>query len=385
MNFALFYHSVRSDWNHGNAHFLRGIVRALQSRGHQVVVYEPEDGWSWSELRKQQGDAALACFEARFPDIRWRPYRPGSLDLDVLLDGVDVAIVHEWNEPELIAALGRYRARHPGLRLLFHDTHHRMVSEPAAMQRLDLGNYDGVLAFGAVLAEAYRKAGWGRSAFTWHEAADVSTFFPRQADAVDDVVWIGNWGDGEREQELADYLIEPVRRTGASLAVHGVRYPDTALQALAEVGGAYRGWIPGPEVAAAFARARVTIHVPRRWYRERLAGIPTIRVFEALACGIPLVSAPWDDTESLFAPGVEFLLARDPDHMVAHLRRLLLDADERRALSQSGLRRILTRHTCLHRVLELERILSGLQAGHARPRRAERTGPGASVRLLGPT
>lgn len=363
MNFALFYHSVRSDWNHGNAHFLRGVVRALQSRHHQVVVYEPEDGWSVTELRRDQGPQALARFGAEFPDIRWQTYRREALDLDALLDGVDVAIVHEWNDPALIAALGRFRARRGGLRLLFHDTHHRMVSEPDAMAQLELDGYDGVLAFGAVLADAYRRAGWGGSVFTWHEAADVSTFHPRgprEAEPVDDVVWVGNWGDGERERELHDYLVDPVRRLGAALGVFGVRYPRSALAALAAVGAEYRGWIPGPQVAAAFARARVTVHVPRRWYRQQLVGIPTIRVFEALACGIPLVSAPWDDVEGLFAPGVEFLMARNPEQMVEHLRRLLGDQDERREIAHNGLRRVLTRHTCLHRVLELERILQRL-------------------------
>jgi spore maturation protein CgeB len=367
MNFALFYHSVRSDWNHGNAHFLRGIVRALQSRHHQVTVYEPEDGWSWTELCKDQGRQALASFTARFPDIRWRTYAAGSLDLEAMLERVDAVIVHEWNDPGLISALGRYRARHGGLRLLFHDTHHRMVSEVSAMRRLDLDGYDGVLAFGAVLADAYRRSGWGRRAFVWHEAADVSTFFPRRAAVVDDVIWIGNWGDGERERELFDYLVEPVRQTGVRLRVHGVRYPASALQALRDINADYRGWIPGPEVSKAYARARVTVHIPRRWYRERLTGIPTIRVFEALACGIPLISAPWQDVEGLFAPGTEFLMARDPGDMTQHLRRLLLDADERREIARNGLRRILTRHTCLHRVLELERILKGLHVAPKQP------------------
>ena len=55
-------------------------------------------------------------------------------------------------------------------------------------------------------------------------------------------------------------------------------------------------------------RHRVTVHVPRRPYAQALPGIPTIRVFEALACGIPLVSAPWDDVEGLFRPGEDFLI-----------------------------------------------------------------------------
>ena len=74
-----------------------------------------------------------------------------------------------------------------------------------------------------------------------------------------------------------------------------------------------------PEV---FARFRVTVHVPRRPYVEALPGIPTIRVFEALACGIPLVCAPWDDAEGLFTPGRRLPgRARRRQRCSSHLRR----------------------------------------------------------------
>ena len=52
MKFVLFYHSLVSDWNHGNAHFLRGVVRELKLQGNSVAVYEPENGWSLRNLRK---------------------------------------------------------------------------------------------------------------------------------------------------------------------------------------------------------------------------------------------------------------------------------------------------------------------------------------------
>jgi spore maturation protein CgeB len=368
VNFALFYHSVRSDWNHGNAHFLRGMVRALQARGHRVTVFEPADGWSREQLVKDQGPDALAEFAARFPDIRWRTYLPRRLDLEAALEGVQVVIAHEWTEPGVVAALGRYRRRHTGLRLLFHDTHHRMVSDVDAMAGMDLDGYDGVLAFGAVLADAYRRAGWGRDVHTWHEAADVTTFFPRSARVTQDVVWVGNWGDGEREQELMDYLVEPVRRVGARLAVHGVRYPETALAALRAVGADYRGWVPGHRVPDVFARARLTVHVPRRWYRDRLVGIPTIRMFEALACGIPLVAAPWHDVEGLFVAGEDYLLAENPRWMTKHLRRLLADPEERAWLGRRGLARILGHHTCVHRAAELLQILAHMDVAEPKER-----------------
>jgi spore maturation protein CgeB len=69
--------------------------------------------------------------------------------------------------------------------------------------------------------------------------------------------------------------------------MHGVRYPEEALRALADHGARYRGWLPNARAPEVFARHLATVHVPRRFYVTMLPGIPTIRVFEALACGIP--------------------------------------------------------------------------------------------------
>ena len=109
-----------------------------------------------------------------------------------------------------------------------------------------------------------------------------------------------------------------------------------------------------------FARHRVTVHVPRRPYVEALPGIPTIRPFEALACGIPLVSAPWEDAEGLFRPGRDFLVARHGAQMRGHLREILRDAELAAALRASGLETIRARHTCAHRVDELLAICGSL-------------------------
>ena len=78
----------------------------------------------------------------------------------------------------------------------------------------------------------------------------------------------------------------------------GVRYPDHVLDLLRNAGICYGGWLPNYRVPEVFARFKFTIHVPRRPYRDLLPGIPTIRPFEALACGIPLVCSPWRDTEA---------------------------------------------------------------------------------------
>jgi spore maturation protein CgeB len=90
-------------------------------------------------------------------------------------------------------------------------------------------------------------------------------------------------------------------------------------------------------------------------------------VFEALACGIPLVSAPWRDEEELFRPGQDFLTARDTAEMTRQLIAIRHDQDLAQGLVASGLHRIRERHTCAHRVDELLAILTTLAA----PRRAE--------------
>ena len=200
-------------------------------------------------------------------------------------------IVHEWTDPALVGRVGAHHARHPGrYRLLFHDTHHRAVTQPEALAAFDLSAYDGVLAFGACLRDLYLARRWARRAWIWHEAADTALFQPRAEPAEGDLVWIGNWGDDERSAELHEFLIEPVRALGLRARVYGVRYPEAARRALADAGIEYAGWLPNFDVPSVFARFRVTVHVPRRPYVEALPGIPTIRPFEALACGIPLVS-----------------------------------------------------------------------------------------------
>ena len=362
MRVVMFYHSLVSDWNHGNAHFLRGVATELQARGHQVDIYEPEDAWSVRSLVEEHGVEPIARFHLAYPTLHSTRYDLDTLDLDVVLDGAGLVLVHEWSDHGLVRRLGEHRARSNSYRLLFHDTHHRAVTERESMASYDLRHYDGVLAYGRVLRDLYLSEGWTQHAWTWHEAADTRLFHPiAGVEGEGDLVWIGNWGDEERTAELHEFLLGPVKSLGLRARVYGVRYPRHAKEALADAGIEYGGWLPNFEVPQTFARYRVTVHVPRRPYTQALPGIPTIRPFEALACGIPLVSSPWNDVEGLFSPGVDFLVARDGNEMRDHLRLLLSDPDFARSLAAHGLRTILERHTCAHRVNELLGIYAELK------------------------
>lgn len=366
MRIVLFCHTLLSDWNHGNAHFLRGIATELLARGHELSIYEPSESWSCQSLLADHGPAALEGFASAYPELSSTRYEADSLDLTEALSGAEVVVVHEWNDPALVRRIGEWRTAHPDCRLLFHDTHHRAATAPDQMGAYDLSAYDGVLAFGETIRRIYLRNGWARRVWVWHEAADTRVFRPvPEVDKEGDLVWIGNWGDDERTAELHEFLLEPVRRLGLRGRVYGVRYPEEARQALAAAGIEYGGWLPNYRAPEVFARYRVTVHVPRRPYATALPGIPTIRVFEALACGIPLVSAPWQDTEHLFTPGADYLVARNRQEMQQQLRRLLDDPEAARRLAARGRETVLARHTCAHRVDELEKICQELGVRNA--------------------
>lgn len=361
MKIVLFYHSLVSDWNHGNAHFLRGIVAELLHRGHEVRVFEPRGGWSVENLKAQYGEEPIHEFERVFPELKSTFYSPEALDLDRELQEASLVIVHEWNESEIVSKIGSHRKSNPGYKLLFHDTHHRSLSEPEKMAMFDLSGYDGVLAYGEVIKDIYLKKGWIQKAWIWHEAADVRVFHPIEGvEKTGDLVWIGNWGDEERTRELYEYLLNPVSELRINARVHGVRYPESAVRNLEEAGIEFKDWLPNYMVPQVFAQFRVTVHVPRRPYVEVLKGIPTIRPFEALACGIPLVSSPWEDTEGLFTIGEDFLMAHSGEEMKNHINEILHDRSLAESLSRHGRLTILKRHTCSHRVDELLKIYKQL-------------------------
>ena len=367
MRIVYFTHSLASCWNHGNAHFLRGVLRDLIARGHDLRVLEPEGAWSLRNLLADHGEAGLDAYRSAYPELSSRTM-PKGFDVEAACDGADLVIVHEWNDPALVAAVGAARKRGGRFTLLFHDTHHRAVSDPQAINAFDLSGYDGVLAFGETLAAVYRRWGWEGRVFVWHEAADIRLFHPpAEEEPREGAVWIGNWGDGERTEELERFLFAPAGDAGLPLEIYGVRYPKDALATLKRYGIAYKGWLPNARAPEIFARRRVTVHVPRRFYVDMLPGIPTIRVFEALACGIPLVSAPWSDAEGLFRPGRDFLFARDGAEMAAQLRAVDQDEGLRAELVRNGLETIRVRHTCAHRVDELLSIVGGLRGDQEEP------------------
>lgn len=366
LRFAFFAHSWISDWNHGNAHFLRGLVQELMRMGHPVRCYEERGSWSVSSLMSNEGllaQEAMRQFWSAFPqlDVRFYSVDEGLRSfLAEELRGTHMVVLHEWNRPELVNTVLSLK-RTLGFRVLFHDTHHRAYSSPGDILQFRLHLCDGVLAFGEAIRRIYHEGFGVEKVWTFHEAADTANFHPQSAPKSSDVVWVGNWGDEERSRELQEFLIGPAAALpSARFVVHGVRYPEVARDQLRTAGIEFRGYLPNLSAPRAYAESRVALHVPRRQYTNGLSGIPTIRVFEAMACGIPLLCSPWSDHEGLFRPGDDYIVAEDGRSIAGLLQFLLRDDQARQQIAANGLETIMSRHTCAHRAEQLLAICEEL-------------------------
>lgn len=364
LNIHYFAHSWVSDWNHGNAHFLRGLARALKRMGHDVKCYEPLGSWSLSNLVENEGERAIVAideFRREYPELNVQFYKPDASFTDFALSslrGADVVIIHEWNEPAVVNAILALK-KVLKFKVLLHDTHHRAYTNAGEILRLRLDLFDGVLAFGEAIRRIYADGFGIERTWTFHEAADTEVFRPVEAEKTTDLVWVGNWGDEERTRELEEFLIRPaMQMAGVKVVVHGVRYPEDGRRRLKNAGIEFRGYLPNLEAPTVYAHSKLALHVPRRQYANGLSGIPTIRVFEALACGAPLVCSPWTDSEGLFRPGEDYVTAEDGRAMRHEIERLLEDEGARRQMGENGLATVRSRHTCAHRAAELVEICS---------------------------
>jgi spore maturation protein CgeB len=338
LKFVVISHSLLADPTGGNAYFLRGVITELESRGHDAEALE------------LPGTSRVAI---------------ATLDLDATLGEADIVLVDGCDDPSLVARIGAHGAAHGGYRLYFRDIG-RARTAPEAIDRLDLAGYDGVLANGEAVRQAYLERGWSARAWTWHEAADTRVFRPRpETGPQANLVWIGDWEGGERSGMLRSFLLRPARTARLHGHVYGAGYPLSARLRIRLSGLHFRDSSADREVPELFARHRLTVHLPRPAEAEALPGVPTSYPFQALACGIPLISAPWEDGEGLFRPEEDYLLARDCAEMREAMQAIVEFPEFAAQLRESGLETIRARHTCAHRVDELLAVDAEVCGGSA--------------------
>ncbi|MBN8864053.1 MAG: glycosyltransferase [Sphingobacteriales bacterium] len=362
MKIAYFCHSVISDWTNENAHFFRGIARALSQMGHEVRFYESINNWSLTKLLRHEGATAIDEFRSYYPDLQLVRYRAGQPDLSSIVQETDLVIVHDWNDPELLVRLSLLR-RQFAFRLMFQDTCHRPLASAGTPAPYDLSGVAGILVFSSVLKSVYRRH-WPRiPVLVWHPAADTSVFKPVKAAGYEgEMVWIGNWGSGERGQELFHWLAEPVAKLGIKATVYGTCFSDSAKRGLAQAGISYGGWVPDFSVPEIFARFLFTVYVPPHTSRNQSETGPGIQPFKAMACGIPLITTDWHDDDSLFTAGYDYLKVRSREELMGYMQRLRKDTALRQMLAGNALSTINKRHTCRHRAVQLIKWVGTLSA-----------------------
>jgi spore maturation protein CgeB len=358
MKIVFFGRSLHAD-SGDEIHFLRGIAGELSARGSEVVFYETRPGPSGEQAGNAKRD-----LRKLYPELRVERCDPG-FDPEQAVERASLVIVHELTEPGVASALGKLRLKSRGWELFFHDTHRAGVTDKGA-DWPDLTGYDAVLACAEALRERYVMAGWARRAFTWHEAADVRIWTPERGpgsglpmQALADVVWEEPGTDGTIPELWHEFLLRPLAALRLGASAFGARHSSAAILELKRAGVDYLGALPNHRLPEVFRRHRVALHVPSLRTRD-LPGMPSLRFFEALAVGVPLVSAPFRDAEELFRRG-DYVSVANTEQMKRALRDLICNPALRDAIATRGRETILARHTCAHRADELLSILGRFQ------------------------
>ena len=361
--------TITSSWGNGHATTFRGLVRELAARGHDVLFLERDRPW-YAENR----DLPVP------PYGRTRLYR-SLRDLQSRFGSAvrqaDLVIVGSF-VPEGIA-VGEWVTAQAGGATAFYD-----IDTPVTLARLASGEVDYIsarlvprygmyLSFtgGPTLAHIERKYG-ARVARALYCSCDPLEYRPEpRATRRWDLGFLGTYTP-DRQPVLDTLLLEPARRrSGRSFAVAGPQYPDT----IEWPGNVERIEHLSPDKHRAFYSAqRYTLNVTRA-DMVRAGWSPSVRLFEAAACGVPIVSDVWEGLDSVFAIGREVLVARTPEDVLEIVEEL--PEAERAAIGRRARTRVLAAHTAAHRAAELEAYARELIGSVPRGRSAGRVARGA--------
>lgn len=359
--------SITSSWGNGHATTYRGLCRALARRGHRIVFYEWDAPW-YSGGHRDLPPAACDCADIRlYKD--WSAIRAGLRrelrDADAVLlgsyfrHGVEAAdfLADAFSGPRFF-----YDIDTPVTVKAYRD------QGAAEYLRADqVGLFDVYFSFtgGPVLRELERCYGSPR-ARPLYCAVDPSRHRRRRprTDFTCALGYMGTYAP-DRQPTVEALLNEPARRRPErDFIVAGPMYPD-GIDWPANVGR--YDHLPPAEHPAFYSSNRLTLNVTRAEMR-RWGWAPSVRIFEAAACGAAIVSDRWDGIEAFLTPGRSVLLPESPDDVVGYLD---LADREVRAIGRAARERVLAEHTNAARAAQFE---SEIQRAFRRSPRASTSG-----------
>jgi spore maturation protein CgeB len=349
--------SLGSSWGNGHATTYRALLAAFAARGHAVTCLERAVPWYAGAHRDlpDPGFCRLAFYDDLADLARWRDTVAAA---DAVIVGSYVpegVAVGAWVQ-RTVRTMGRGT-------VAFYD-----IDTPVTLAKLAAGDteylapelipgYDLYLSFagGPTLDRLERDYG-APAARPLYCSVDPEAYRPLALAPRWDLSYLGTYSP-DRQPTLERLLVAAARAApDLHFVVAGPQYPD----AIAWPANVERiEHVPPAEHPAFYGASRFTLNVTRA---DMIAAgwSPSVRLFEAAACGTPLVSDAWEGLDTVFAPGREILVAADADDVLAALRAPEAAA---RAIAAAARARVLAAHTAAHRAAELERHLAEARAG----------------------
>jgi spore maturation protein CgeB len=351
MRFVIFGLTVSSSWGNGHATLWRGLWRALARRGHHVVFFERDVPYYAGARDLVELPGGELVLYADWESVRARAQRE--------LADADVAMVTSYC-PDGIAATGLVMdAASCGVRV-FYD-----LDTPVTLENVQAGrsvpylgerglrDFDLVLSYtGGRALDDLRTLLGAREVHTLYGHVDpqVHCRVPPREHYRSTLSYLGTYA-ADRQAALQDLFIEPARlRPELTFLIGGAQYPadfpwtDNIR---------FVRHMPPAEHPAFFSSSRLTLSVTRKAMAEN-GHCPSGRLFEAAACGTPVLSDWFEGLDAFFVPGREILVARGTQDA---LDALDLDDAQLARIAREARDRVLAEHTSDHRAAELEGLL----------------------------
>jgi spore maturation protein CgeB len=342
MRIVVFGLTISSSWGNGHATLWRGLCRALAARGHRVVFFERDVPYYAMNRDCFEVPGGELVLYADWDGVRRRAAREVA--------DADVAMVTSYC-PDAPAATDLVTDAPRAVRA-FYD-----LDTPVTLSRLSRGesvgylgprglkDFDLVLSYtgGAALGRLRGELG-ARLVIPLYGHVDPAVHRPV---APVDLSYFGTYAP-DRQRALEAFFVEPARlRPGRRFLIGGAQYPDD-FPWTANI--FFVRHLPPPEHPAFFSSSRLTLNVTRQAMAE-MGWCPSGRLFEAAACGCPILSDTWEGLDAFFTPGVEILVARTTADAVAALDRS--DAELKR-IAEAARARVLRDHTSDERAADFE-------------------------------
>jgi spore maturation protein CgeB len=342
--------SVSSSWGNGHATLWRGLIGALARSGHTVVFFERDVPYYAAHRDLDELPGGLLILYPAWAEVLGLVRRH--------LHDADAVVVTSYCPDATAAAAEAFDSPVPVRAFYDLDTPVTLsrlaAGEPVAyIGPRGLADFDLVLSYtgGLALTALRRRLGAVRTAALY---GSVDPAVHRPVAPLDryraDLSYLGTYAE-DRQPALVRLFVEPARRLGQRrFLIGGAQYPPDFPWAQ---NIAFVRHLPPAEHPAFFSSSRLTLNVTRAPMAE-LGYCPSGRLFEAAACGTPLLTDHWEGLEQFFVPGREILVATDAEAVVSAMA--IGDAELGR-LRRAARDRVLAEHTADHRAEELVTML----------------------------